>query len=133
MDGRRVVNACEQCAGDILPGVLTGANGTTEVEVCDECNVFDSDLDAAFAVALKIPNADVRFWQDDRELRDEYEDEFPAGLDSEDWAEVGFVQRFYARPARADDCCLFGSYPEVYLNGYPIDWAHYRAVRNAFT
>lgn len=125
-------NVCEQCGGQKVPGVLLGANGPTTVEACDECEVFESDLDAAFAVAVRVGGV-VRFWQHDEELAAWVEDEVASGdLDIDyDPAEVGFELREYARPERHDDCLTYGQFPWVELDGEPVNWVHFRRITEA--
>jgi len=57
---------CGECAGGWF--APTG-NGPTEhgIERCDECDLYPSDLDAAVALAARLPNVTVWYEHDDEE------------------------------------------------------------------
>jgi hypothetical protein len=124
-----VLTPTEGCDCWPLPAVVAPINTPTGVQRCDMCALeWMGDLDAALLLALQLSGAEVRFWQDDPQLLAELDED---GRFVEDWAEVGFTQRSYARPARADDCVLSGTDPWVEIDGRPVDWVHVLWVLDA--
>lgn len=108
-----------------VPGVLAPMNDSFGVQACDICSFDLSDLDAALRLAQLI-GGDVRFWQDDPERQDQAEDP-----DTDDLAEAGFELRWYANPARPDDCILTRTDPWIELDGERVNWNHVRRLRTA--
>lgn len=59
-------NDCDQCAGEPLPGVLTGMDDDAGIQRCDSCERYAGDLDAAHALARLVGGV-VKFEQDPSE------------------------------------------------------------------
>jgi hypothetical protein len=53
-------NDCECCNDMPVPGVIAPMNTPQGIERCDECQRFEGDLDAAFALA-KLVNGTVHY------------------------------------------------------------------------
>lgn len=47
------------CPGDPIPGVAAPMNSPSGVQACGDCNLYDSDIDAARALARFIPGSRV--------------------------------------------------------------------------
>lgn len=47
-------NDCEICRDSPVSGALQAMNTPAGIERCDECEVFEGDLDAAFALAALV-------------------------------------------------------------------------------
>ncbi len=62
---------CE-CADGLLPGTWANveADGVISVERCDQCSVFEGDLDAAWAI-VQVAGGEVRFEQEGAEAERE--------------------------------------------------------------
>lgn len=118
------------CGCGPLPGVLAPFNTPDGLQRCDECQSYDSDLDAALALAVWV-RGEAKFWQHDADRLADLEGLIDRGeVDPDvDLAEAGFEIRTYARPARADDCVLPRTDPWVELDGQPVNWAHYNRFR----
>lgn len=58
--GRLVMATCGS-AHDVIDGVIAPINTDYGIETCDECQVYDSDLVAAAAVAAHI-GPDITVW-----------------------------------------------------------------------
>lgn len=56
--------SCDQCEGMPIHGVIAPTNTEYGIERCDQCEVFESDLDAASALAEHLgPGLTVWFLQ----------------------------------------------------------------------
>lgn len=119
------------CGCGPLQGVLAPINTREGVQRCDDCHTYDSDLDAALALAVRI-GGEVKFWQHDSDRLATLDDLIERGdaAPDVDLAEAGFEIRGYARPARADDCILTGTDPWVELSGQPVNWDHFHQLRD---
>jgi len=105
-----------------VPGVVAPMNDRYGVQACDVCSFDLSDLDAALRLAQLI-GGEVRFWQHDAERQDLAELMYDEG-EAYDLAEIGFELRWYANPARPDDCILTRTDPWVELDGDRVNWNH---------
>jgi len=55
----RDTNPCDQC-GDILPGVIEAMDSPEGIQRCDQCDLYEGDLDAAQALADYLDLAELR-------------------------------------------------------------------------
>ena len=77
---------CSACRFQPVDGVLLGMNCEAGIQKCDECNLYDSDLTAALALALTIPGSNVMYCAEGTfdETTEEYEErEFPPVMSEE--------------------------------------------------
>jgi hypothetical protein len=58
---------CATCVGSPVPGALIAPPSGSTVERCDECGVFEGDLDAVLAVAGEL-GGKVKFERSDGEV-----------------------------------------------------------------
>lgn len=65
VESRRTDNGCDSC-GNFLDGVIESMDTDLGVVRCDECSIYEGDIEAAWALALLVGGV-VRYEQEDEE------------------------------------------------------------------
>lgn len=122
---------CAQC-GVVMVGVRTGTNTAIDVEDCDECQRYNGPLEAAYALSLQLPGAQVWFYRHDPERFEELE---TLGVvprtDNDELHGAGFRKLVWNPDKLGSVSVLSGTNPWIEINGEPVNWNHAKTVLTA--
>lgn len=102
---------CDSC-GDILPGVIEDMDTHEGIQRCDECSVYDGDLEAALALADHVGGV-VRFHAVHR------------------WTERESLMRYDGADLPDGICIADGTNPWVEIDGTPVSWPAWKTTKGA--